>query len=218
MILPVLAGIAVKALIRYAIKEGVEYIVDKARDAVVQEIMKKARELAEKKLLDHVRKTCPSCSAADVLRKMSDPCAILNRGTGKGKYRGGSHEQMTKPTGDGKDSHHIPAKSNYPSWPKPSKTYNKWPAIQMDAKDHKKTFSYGKNPLSGAYARAQKYAFKEYGMLGAFALDVAEIKMRHGNKYDEALKEAAAYAACVAAFPDKYDTKPTKRGGRRKKR
>ena len=140
--------------------------------------MKKARELAEKKLLDHVRKTCPKCSAADVLRKMSDPCALLNRGTGKGKYRGGSHEEMTKPKDDGKDSHHIPAKSNYPSWPKPPRTYDKWPAIQMDAKDHKGTFSYGGNK---AYSNAQAYAFEKYGMLGAFALDVAEIKMNTGT-------------------------------------
>jgi hypothetical protein len=218
MILPVLAAIAVRALISYAIKEGIEYVVDKARDAVVQEIMKKARAYAEKMLLDHVRETCPKCDAADVLRKMNDPCSILSRGKGKGKYRGGSDEEMTKPVGDGKDSHHMPAKANYPSWPKPQSTYKKWPAIQMDPADHKKTFSNGSNPLSGAYARAQKYAFKEYGLLGAFALDVADIKMNTPKgKYDEALMEAAAYAACVAAFPDKYDTRPAKAGGRRKK-
>ncbi|TRW95280.1 hypothetical protein FNJ84_16260 [Paracoccus sp. M683] len=169
-------------------------------------------------LIKQAREQCPTCDPQDILKKMTDPCAMLNRGKGSGPYRGGSDTEMGKPVGDGKDSHHMPAKANYPTWKSttPKSVYGKWPAIQMDAKDHGSTFSNGRNPLSGAYARAQKYAFKEYGYLAAFALDVAEIKLKFGNKYDEALKEAAAYAACVAAFPDKYKWKDT--GGNRRGR
>ena len=217
MILPAIAAVVIGAIIRYAVKEGIEYVAGKAKDAAVEALMKKGREYAEKMLLDQARKQCPTCDPKDVIKSMKDPCAMLNRGNGTGKYRGGSHAQMTKPANDGLDSHHIPAKSNYPGWKVPAKTYDKWPAIQMDKADHKQTFSNGRGATSRAYARAQQYAFKEHGMMAALALDVAEIKMKFGDKYDQALKEAAAYGACVSAFPDKYDTKDTKSKTRKRK-
>ncbi len=217
MIFPAIAAIVIGAVVRYAVKEGIEYVVDKAKDAAVEALMKKGREYAEKMLIDKAREQCPTCKPEDVIKSMTDPCAMLSRGKGAGKYRGGSHEQMTKPAGDGLDSHHAPAKSNYPSWRVPEKTYDKWPAIQMESSDHKDTFSYGRGALSRAYARAQQYAFKEYGMMAAFALDVAEIKMKFGSKYDQALTEAAAYGACVSAFPEKYDTRSNNGRSRRRR-
>lgn len=217
MILPALAAIAVGAIIRYAVKEGIEYVVDKAREAVVQRLIERARRLAEARLLAKAREECPTCDPQEVLRTMTDPCGSLSRGNGSGPYRGGSHAEMTKPAGDGLDSHHVPAKSNYPSWRgmsarQKARVSDKWPAIQMTPRDHRQTFSYGRGATSQAYARAQQYAFREYGMLGAFALDVAEIKMKFGDKYDEALKEAGMYAACVTAFPDKYGTRDRRNG------
>jgi hypothetical protein len=53
-------------------------------------------------------------------------CAGDGENSGKGPYRGGPHSQMTKPGGDGLESHHMPAAaaSQLPR--------GQGPAIQMD--------------------------------------------------------------------------------------
>ena len=53
---------------------------------------------------------------------------------------------------------------------------------------------------------------KKGGVLAAFAMDVADIKLRFGDKYDKALIEAGAYVACITKFKDKYPV-----GGKRAK-
>jgi hypothetical protein len=86
------------------------------------------------------------------------------------------------------------------------------PAIQMDRGDHLQTSSYGNSAAAKAYRSAQTAAIKSGGVLAAFAMDVADIKLRFGDKYDTALMEAGAYAACLEFYKDKY--RPA--GGRRK--
>ncbi|WP_232729660.1 hypothetical protein [Herbaspirillum huttiense] len=78
-----------------------------------------------------------------VKKKGRGPCDHLRQGNGKGPYRGGAHGKTSKPTKDGKDSHHMPADDVSPL------KRNEGPAIQMDPEDHKDTSSNGSNGLQG---------------------------------------------------------------------
>ncbi len=222
MPIPVLVGVIVGAAVRYAAKEAIEWVVDKAKDAAVQAIVEKAEKVAKERLLKEAREKCPTCDPEEFLKNLDDPCDIVakNSTDGAGKYRGGSHSRMQNskptPTGTGRnfESHHIPPKSNYPGWKKLSRSQqrsrsNKWPAIVMDRADHKQTPSQSKytkaNPtFSNAYNKVQRAAFKQGGIMAAYLQEVAFIKGKFGEKYDTALVEAGAYAACISTFPKKY--------------
>ena len=71
------------------------------------------------------------------------------------------------------------------------------PAIKMDPSDHAKTASNGRMPGSAAHIAAQRALVNSGRFSEAFALDVADIRARFGNKYDGAILQAGAYLACL---------------------
>ena len=66
-----------------------------------------------------------------------DPCKHLERSSGTGRYRGGSHRQMTKPAKDGLESHHMPPVDSI----KGKLSKHNGAAIQREEMDHEKTSS-----------------------------------------------------------------------------
>ena len=197
MIWPVIGRLVLAA----AIKLATDYGKKKIKEKVLKELVKKAREHAKKAFKKELKRR-QSCKTCPPLSQEADPCSFLAGGNpnGAGKYRGGSYKGVKV---SGMHSHHTPAKAAYPPG---SMDKDLMPSISMEPGDHTKTMSYGGGPTSirGAYRSAQKQAMKRGDVLGAFAMDVVDIKIAHPKKYDTALMEAGAYAACITKFKDKY--------------
>lgn len=160
----------------------------------LKKIFEKGRKHAQKKLnKENERlKNCPECKQLD---KRVNPCQSLSKGAGKGPYRGGSYGGTR---GKGYDSNHMPAKASYP---KPRKIgSHKMPAIQMDSDDHKQLNSTGSSRNAKLHRARQKRFIRQGKPEMAFAMDVEDIQKRFKGKYDEALKEAAAYLTCLKHF------------------
>jgi len=203
MPLPIIAGIVIRAAVGYAAKQGIKYATKKAAKKAIKKLMSKAQDKAEKVLAKEAkrRKSCKTCKALD---KLKDPCSFLRKGNpaGTGKYRGGSYGGAPGSKAKKLESHHIPAESAYGLR---SMSQSKMPAIQMDVADHRKTSSWGSSANAKAYRRLQKTAMKSKGGIAAgFAMDLVDIKLRFGKKYDTALIEAGAYLACISKYPAKY--------------
>ena len=132
-----------------------------------------------------------------VVGKKKGPCDHLRKGNGKGEYRGGSHNETSKPKNDGKDSHHMPADDVSPL------KKNDGPAIQMEPKDHRRTSSNGNQGLKGVQYRAKIDALLAEGKWREAVLeeikDVRKIASKSGNprKYNEAMLEMQKYFKCL---------------------
>jgi hypothetical protein len=116
------------------------------------------------------------------------------------EFRGGSHRDMTKPKGDGLDSHHMPADS-VNGIPKTD-----GPAIQMDKADHKKTSSYGGGDEADTYRREIKNMIDGGDMRKAMATeiyDVRRVAKEVGNprKYNGAMRQMMEYARDQKIIP-----------------
>lgn len=211
MILPIIAGIVLRIALRYAARAAVQYGGRQLSRRVLRRIIQQGKRYGDdilKRERDR-RKACRTCKQLDDL---ADPCQFLKRGTG-GKYAGGSYDG-TKGKGTDMESHHIPSQDSYPPG---SMTAGRMPAISMDKGDHALTASHGRTGNAGvAYRDAQRAAIRRGGIVAGFAMDAADIKLRFGNKYDQALLEASAYVACISKYPDKYPVGPqrTRRGRR----
>jgi hypothetical protein len=146
-----------------------------------------ANDKADTKLKDKaIAKVCTSCPP---------PCAHLGCGIPGAAYRGGAHGCMALPTGDGKDSHHMPADSVSPV------PRSMGPSIQMDPADHRMTASYGGRVNGPTYA-AQRAALSRGQSYAAFLMDVADAKRVAAlsgdpSKYDGAIAQATLYASCL---------------------
>jgi hypothetical protein len=114
-------------------------------------------------------------------------CAHLKPGKGKG----GAHSETTKPKGDGKDSHHMPA-DGATSLPKKD-----GPAIKMDPLDHKKTSSNGQRAGHEAYIESVADLLKEGKWRDALAKEIKDVRRVAGKKYNEAIREMMEYAKCL---------------------
>ncbi|MEQ8902901.1 MAG: hypothetical protein RID11_09015 [Roseovarius sp.] len=142
---------------------------------------------------DEVNRTLAKTEATEACAVCgrNNPCQHLQNGLPGSKYRGGSHLGMSQPSGDGKESHHTPAKAVSPL---PTSV---GPAIQMDPLDHAKTASSGKRPGFQAYQAKQARLIAAGNFMGAIALDVADIKLKFEDKYDAAIGQMMAYATCL---------------------
>ncbi|WP_186648042.1 PAAR domain-containing protein [Fluviispira vulneris] len=116
------------------------------------------------------------------------------------KYRGGVHEKTRLPIGDGKDSHHIPAKSAYKgSKMNPDGRAMKGPAIQMDPEDHIDTMSHGSKGLESIqYIDKQKDFIQQGRLKEAVQMDIDDVyriavKKGDPNKYKCAIQEMEEY-------------------------
>ena len=112
------------------------------------------------------------------------------------KYRGGAHRDMTKPVGDGLDSHHLPARQS-----NPSVHPNDGPAIQVDPHDHHLTSSNGRNGLAGAIYRSEVADMINSGnMRGAMAKEIRDVRRASlegsgsRTKYNQAMGQMLDYS------------------------
>lgn len=130
-----------------------------------------------------------------------DPCEELAKGKEGSKYKGGSHREMQKPRGDKKDSHHMPARSVVKQRIHPDDA----PSIQMDATDHRNTYSYGRSPDPNPRTRKPGDAFlqtqRSHVNSGRFryaqGIDIAEVRTKFPGKYDDAITQMEAYTECL---------------------
>ena len=118
------------------------------------------------------------------------------------KYKGGAHSETKKPTNDGLDSHHCPAKDCYKGAPISSE---QGPAIKMDPKDHRLTESYGRSPYAIQYRAKQKELLEQGKLKEAIEMDVRDIRSKFGSKYDKAIEEMLEYSGKLD--PNSFKTK-----------
>jgi RHS repeat-associated protein len=114
--------------------------------------------------------------------------------TARGKYRGGRHGDTKKPSGDGLDSHHMPARS---ASPLPA---DDGPAIQMEPADHQRTSSFGSSAAAVEYREKLRRLIEAGKFEEAFETEAADIRRIFGDKYDEAIEEAR----CVVPAKGEY--------------
>ena len=125
------------------------------------------------------------------------PCDHLRQGNGTGPYRGGAHSKTSKPSNDGKDSHHMPADVVSPL------KHNDGPAIQMDPLDHADTSSNGQNGVLGKKYRAEIEAMlldkKWREAMLKEVQDIRRVAQSAGTprKYNEAMLEMLEYFKCL---------------------
>jgi len=98
---------------------------------------------------------------------------------------------MQQPVGDGLDSHHTPAKKVSPL---PDAV---GPAIQMNPNDHRMTASHGNVPGHKVFQAQQAEAIASGNFMAAVAMDIADIRLKFGDKYDGAIAQMTAYAHCL---------------------
>lgn len=182
-------GIPIGAAIGGKVGQWAGQAVGKAAGAYLASQMSAANEKVEEKT-----KAAETTDACSTCPKDKDPCAHLRKGNGPGKYRGGAHGETKGPTGDGLDSHHMPAKQGYPE-----SAYDDLPAIQMDPADHRNTQSYGGRGKQWREDQRQLMDQGKYGEALQNEIDDARRVAREAgdpNKYDQAIKEMQAYAEC----------------------
>jgi hypothetical protein len=79
---------------------------------------------------------------------------------------------------------------------------NDGPAIQMEPEDHQDTMSYGSSSESRQYRESQAELLKKNRLLDAVDNEIEDAKrvaLEAGDphRYDQAIKEMRAYAACL---------------------
>ena len=111
-----------------------------------------------------------------------------------GPYTGGPHSETKLPTGDGLDSHHMPAKSISGLGVDPG------PAVKMVPADHARTSSNGKRPGSAEYREQLKEMIDDGRMRDAMATEVRDVRAaalevsNNMKKYNEAMQQMLDYA------------------------
>ncbi len=135
-----------------------------------------------------------NCRRCDRLNK--EMCARIFGGTNNppqpGVYVGGPHNQLGRIPGV-LERHHIPPAGM-------GGLHRNWgPAIQMDYADH--LLTPGHSGAGRAWRQTLSRTLGSNGFLAALGVEAAAIKAIPGvgNKYDAALTQAAAYAACLEA-------------------
>ena len=197
---PLLAvlGVAAAALGRLAVKHVATKMAARAAanqvmKSQVKRMLQKALNEGKKKFddaLEELQKKCKSCKPTrDLCKKLFGG----NKTTIPGVYRGGAYSSLGADRGK-IERHHIPAEGI--GYPIPD-----GPSIQMDYADHVKTgtASWGRYDFAKDYRAEQKGALGSAGVMGAIAMDIFDIKSKYGDKYDAAITEAVAYAACLEA-------------------
>lgn len=135
-------------------------------------------------------------SGKDGGKSKGGPCNHLRKGSGKGAYRGGAHNQTSRPVNDGKDSHHMPADDASPL-PK-----RDGPAIQMHPDDHRLTKSNGSAKGSAKYRQSIEVLLGSGKWRDAMIKEIKDIRriqnmIGEPGKYNEAMLEMLRYFRCL---------------------
>ncbi len=181
-----------------AAKEAAEKAAKELEEAAAKRIAKEAEEKAAKEAEEAAAKKANGGKGEkkDGGKVKGGPCDHLRQGSGKGPYRGGAHSKTSKPTNDGKDSHHMPADDTTPLKKKDG------PAIQMDPKDHAKTSSNGQMPGSVEYREMIEELINNGKWREAMAKEIEDIRRvareaGDSKKYNEAMLEMLEYYKCL---------------------
>ncbi|MDR3349647.1 MAG: hypothetical protein LBO03_08685 [Acidaminococcales bacterium] len=94
------------------------------------------------------------------------------------------------PSAQGKDRHHVPAKSAYRDSGLDS---DDGPCIRMERIDHRQTASYGVSDEAKEYRAAQSQLIAQGKFREAQQMDIDDIRMKFGKKYDGAIAEMLEY-------------------------
>jgi hypothetical protein len=125
--------------------------------------------------------------------KRYDKCKVIEGGVPGQKYKGGRYGTIY-PGGAarGQEAHHIPAAAAGGG-----SRYDR-PAIQMDVSDHRMTASWDQNPGAAAYRSRQSALMSKgpKGMLAAMMMDILDIRVKCGKKYDSAIAQMLAWTKC----------------------
>lgn len=96
---------------------------------------------------------------------------------------------------NGGEVHHIPAKDCYRI--KGMKQHvisdDAGPSIRMDKADHMKTASWGRSKAAQEYREKQQYLVSEGLFKEAQQMDIDDIRLKFGNKYDTSIQEMKDY-------------------------
>ncbi len=100
---------------------------------------------------------------------------------------GGSYGELAKNRVEGTEIHHMPPASVN------ELDYDKGPAIRMDEEDHRKTSSYGSSNEAREYRAEQEALIKDGKWREALDRDIADVREKFGDKYDDAIAEMEEY-------------------------
>jgi hypothetical protein len=132
-------------------------------------------------------------------------CKHLEKGPPGAKYQGGKHGRVKEDSQRGiRESHHVPPKSISPNGPETG------PAISMDYNDHRGLSSTGRRTTDPTSIVQEKLAKSgPAGFLLSMGTEIAEIRLKHGDKYDAAIAWMLLWSACMGYIPSPL-------GGKRK--
>ena len=88
---------------------------------------------------------------------------------------------------NGGQVHHMPADSVSPY------SKNKGPGIRMDTVDHMQTESWGRSKTAQKYRARQKELIDEGFFRKAQQMDIEDVRLKFGSKYDEAIQQMLEY-------------------------
>ena len=106
--------------------------------------------------------------------------------------QGGAYEAV-RAANQGGEVHHMPAAAvSYLSRAEGS-------AIWMEAADHHKTASWGRSREAIAYRKSQQALIQQGQFRTAQQMDIDDIRLKFGNKYDQAITQMLQYTDKISA-------------------
>ncbi len=102
---------------------------------------------------------------------------------------GGAHRDVKGIAGH--EAHHMPANSVSPL------STGKGPAIAMPIPEHRMTASWGSSREAKAYRKAQEALIAQGDFRAAQQMDIADISVKFGNKYDDAIQQMLRYTTKI---------------------
>ena len=108
---------------------------------------------------------------------------------------GGAYDDLVNPGDYSRQRHEIPCCDAYNKVKglEPGKRKS-LPAISMEAKDHRLTASCGNSTDAQIYRETQAKLIAKNNMTAAIQMDIDDIHLKFGSKYDEAIRQALIYA------------------------
>jgi hypothetical protein len=189
---------------KYAAKAAVKLEKEVAQ-AAAKKLEKEAAEALEKKALKEAEQKAAKEAEQKAAKKKADEggnvkgdCKHFEKGPPGAKYQGGKHGRVKEDSERGvRESHHIPPKSVSPNGPEVG------PAISMDYADHRGLSSTGRRSTDAVSIAQDKLAKSgPAGFLLAMGTEIAEIRLKHGDKYDPAIAWMLLWAACMGYIPN----------------
>ena len=104
--------------------------------------------------------------------------------------KGGAYKAVRE-TNDAGEVHHMPAASVSPL------SIAEGSAIWMEAADHHQTASWGRSRSALIYRKQQQTLIQQGHFEGALQMDIDDIRLKFGSKYDEAIQQMLEYIETI---------------------